>query len=278
MQFPRILLAALLALPAAACSDDGPEQPPDPEPSTLSRRDAEPAGAHCAHGGTAIRAGADLDGNGALDAAEVQTVEYVCADAPPPAPTTAIRQRPVAASETCPKGGTLVETGIDDDRDGALDDAEVDHAATVCGDAELWAGDVTDDDLKDSARRSKLDNVRVITGALTSRSTFYVNLPRVELIAGDVTITGETSTILLPALRSIGGDVSLSMPQFGIAWPALESIGRGLSVANPFGISPAMAVAAPKLTRIGGDLHMESNSAGTLDLPGLQHLGGKLWL
>src|SRR5689334_3935546 len=46
---------------------------------TLARRDAEPAGAHCAAGGTAVRSGRDRDGDGALADGEIESTTYVCA-------------------------------------------------------------------------------------------------------------------------------------------------------------------------------------------------------
>lgn len=64
---------ALLGLPGCGGGTD-----PLPAPDTLSRSSAEPAGAHCAHGGTRFEAGLDLDRDQVLDDAEVTRTDYVC--------------------------------------------------------------------------------------------------------------------------------------------------------------------------------------------------------
>jgi len=46
--------------------------------------------------------------------------------------TSVMRVTADEPSDTCPAGGSLVETGIDDDRDTVLDDAEIDRSALVC--------------------------------------------------------------------------------------------------------------------------------------------------
>jgi hypothetical protein len=94
----------------------------------------EPAGPNCATAGTAVRAGLDDDGDGVLDEGEVDRISYVCGEVTPPVLT---RELPEPSSETCPAGGTRVEAGRDDDRDGLLSEAEVETTALVCGDQVL---------------------------------------------------------------------------------------------------------------------------------------------
>ena len=54
----------------------------------------------------------------------------------PPAPSTAARKVVLeVGSEECQYGGILVQTGIDDNRNGALDDNEVDASEAVCNGA-----------------------------------------------------------------------------------------------------------------------------------------------
>jgi hypothetical protein len=101
-------------------------------PAVLVRRDAEPAGERCPHGGTAVQAGADDDRDAILDDAEIDQVSVVCTGAPE---AVAVRTAAEPAGDHCAHGGTAVATGIDDDRDGALDDAEIDEVRYVCGDA-----------------------------------------------------------------------------------------------------------------------------------------------
>lgn len=49
-----------------------------PGATSLVRTSAEPGGVHCAAGGVRIDSGVDLNGNGALDPAEVTSTAYVC--------------------------------------------------------------------------------------------------------------------------------------------------------------------------------------------------------
>jgi hypothetical protein len=53
----------------------------DLDPTELVAVEAEPAGANCAEGGTRIDTGVDADGDGELDADEVDSTEYLCDDA-----------------------------------------------------------------------------------------------------------------------------------------------------------------------------------------------------
>jgi len=46
--------------------------------------------------------------------------------------TSLMRVTAEEPSDTCPAGGSLVETGIDDDRDAVLEDAEIETSALVC--------------------------------------------------------------------------------------------------------------------------------------------------
>lgn len=50
--------------------------------STLLSIVAEPAGAHCTNGGSAVHAGVDDNANGVLDAGEVDSTSYICAGEP----------------------------------------------------------------------------------------------------------------------------------------------------------------------------------------------------
>src|SRR5262249_2947321 len=47
----------------------------------LTRFDPEPVGGNCPAGGTAVKTGLDLDGNGTLSDSEATSVRYLCKDA-----------------------------------------------------------------------------------------------------------------------------------------------------------------------------------------------------
>jgi hypothetical protein len=120
----RILFATgSLAATAVGCSSDGI--------STLLVTRPEEAGANCAYGGLRLDTGADTNYDGVLSPDEVLSTAYVC-NQRVDGRSTATRVLAVDPGPTCEAGGQRIETGIDDDDDRVLDDAEVDTSAVVC--------------------------------------------------------------------------------------------------------------------------------------------------
>lgn len=107
----------------AACSTDGR--------TTLLETRPEAAGANCTYAGLRVDRGFDDSGNGLLEASEILSTNYVC-NQRVDGRSTATRLTSVAAGPDCEAGGQRIETGIDDDDDGVLDDPEVDASALVC--------------------------------------------------------------------------------------------------------------------------------------------------
>jgi OmcA/MtrC family decaheme c-type cytochrome len=93
----------------------------------------EPAGVNCANGGTKVLSGLDANGNGELDAAEVNaaSTSYVCNGV---GTSSLVRTAAEVGGSNCPFGGLRVETGLDANSNGTLDDPEVNASATsyVC--------------------------------------------------------------------------------------------------------------------------------------------------
>ena len=125
---------ALLML--AACGGGGggaSAPPPAPAPQVLVRVDALAAGADCASGGVQVRTGPDSNGNGTLDAAETSATYSACNGAVGAAGGTArARVLPELPGAPCALGGLRIETGLDTNASGALDDAEVARRTTAC--------------------------------------------------------------------------------------------------------------------------------------------------
>jgi hypothetical protein len=121
----RILVVS--AILCASCVDSG----------GLDGRDAivdvadEPESSACPFGGVKIESGLDEDGDGELARTEVDDTRYVCngTDAKPPT-RTRVSEEP--AGDNCSAGGMRIETGLDNDRDGELGDAEVQSTEFVC--------------------------------------------------------------------------------------------------------------------------------------------------
>lgn len=120
---------------------------------TLTATAVEAAGANCATGGTRITAGADANGNGTLDAAEISSTAYVCNGATGATGPTgangftqlmAMAVEPVG-SANCTYGGTRITSGLDTNRDGALGAGEVTATSYVCnGSGVNWTNVVSD--------------------------------------------------------------------------------------------------------------------------------------
>ncbi len=91
----------------------------------------QPADAEqCPYGGTAILSGVDLDEDGVLDAEEVTQTQVVCNGNESDSTLVLVTDEP--AGENCAGGGSKVETGIDDNRDGILDAPEIDSVQYIC--------------------------------------------------------------------------------------------------------------------------------------------------
>lgn len=90
-------------------------------------------GAQCASGsGFKVQSGLDLNRNGVLDAAEVHDTSYVCNGATGQSGADALVRTSDAGSVCGAYGGVKVQSGSDDNRNGALDTAEIDATAYVC--------------------------------------------------------------------------------------------------------------------------------------------------
>jgi len=84
----------------------------------------------CPASGSLVTSGLDVDADGVLDASEVTTSQTICDGED--GLVSLVRTSAVASGATCEAGGTLVETGLDADRSGVLDDVEVTDGETIC--------------------------------------------------------------------------------------------------------------------------------------------------
>ncbi len=91
---------------------------------------AEAPGANCTWGGSRIDTGVDDDGDDVLDAGEIDNSTYVCDGAG--GFDTLVTVVGEAAGVNCEFGGQRIDNGVDDDRSGTLDPAEIDGTTYVC--------------------------------------------------------------------------------------------------------------------------------------------------
>ena len=163
----------------------------------------EPPGPHCSAGGTAVASGADGNGNGVLDNAEVAHVDYLCRQAV----VTRLAAEPAGAN--CLEGGVAFLVGTDRDGDGELDDAEIEHTDFACGD--IVTRDVV---VHSAAEAAAIAPIRVITGGLTVQLTTLqtLSLPQLERIGGSLHVldNARLTQLSLPALQAVDGDIALT--------------------------------------------------------------------
>lgn len=100
----------------------------------ITRTVAIEPGPTCAAGGNRLERGVDANRNGVLDDTEVrESLEACHGEAGEDGLTTLVATVPLAAGEGgCPAGGSVVFWGLDKNRDGELQQEEVDDDMTLC--------------------------------------------------------------------------------------------------------------------------------------------------
>jgi FG-GAP-like repeat len=102
----------------------------DPGATGLIAVIPEADGSNCADGGQRVDSGLDDNGDGSLDATEIDHTSYVCDGAG--GLTTLVSVTPEAVGANCAGGGQKVETGLDDNGNGTLEAGEVSTTVYVC--------------------------------------------------------------------------------------------------------------------------------------------------
>lgn len=107
--------------------------------SSLVSVATEGPGANCASGGAAVSTGIDANDDDVLDPSEIQSTIFVCngpeGDDGEEGLSALVRQADEPAGANCAHGGVRIESGLDDDDDENLDDAEVEHTSYACNGA-----------------------------------------------------------------------------------------------------------------------------------------------
>ncbi|MEO1334154.1 MAG: hypothetical protein AAFV29_00865, partial [Myxococcota bacterium] len=100
----------------------------------LVRTSTEAAGDNCANGGVRVDTGVDSNGDGSLDVGEVIETSFICDGEPgvDGRAGSAVDLAVEAPGANCPAGGTRVQTGPDNNGNGALDPVEVTSTAYAC--------------------------------------------------------------------------------------------------------------------------------------------------
>ncbi|HET9623283.1 MAG TPA: hypothetical protein VFP84_18040 [Kofleriaceae bacterium] len=224
-------------------------------PPIVLRLIAEPAGAHCATGGTAVKSGPDRNGNGVLDDDEITRIDYLCGEA------LLSRLRDAAPGAGCAAGGVAIQVGRDRDGDGVLGDDEVEQTDLQCG--TVLTGDVAVRSADDAAALARIVE---IDGALTLDASGLdeLALPALTLVHGGIAIRNEPALtrVALPSLQAIDGAFALT-DDAQLARLELPALTRAGSLTIDHDPALPDLAGAPKLVDVVGDVQITHNAALT---------------
>jgi hypothetical protein len=144
MDKTKLSMAIVMAAAAAACTGSQGEQGDmgaqgAAGSSVVADTTDEPAGSNCANGGLKFSWGVDDNGNGMLDAGEVDGTKYICnggngsnGSNGTSGHNSLLTTTDEPAGQNCAAGGLRVDSGLDDNDNGTLDAGEVDNTDYVC--------------------------------------------------------------------------------------------------------------------------------------------------
>jgi len=131
-----VLLLFVLSLSACGGGGGGEEgegEGGDVENSSAALTKVIMPGAECAAGGIQVDSGIDDNGNGLLDAAEVDTSETICNGVNGADGLTALVEQTVfTAGVSCSLGGVRFDVGLDNNGNGILDPSEINSSEFLC--------------------------------------------------------------------------------------------------------------------------------------------------
>jgi hypothetical protein len=249
--------------------------------AALVRIDPEPAGANCPAGGSAVKTGTDTNGDGTLEDDEVTDTAYVCNGASGPSgpsgspgpsgvsgssgATALVRVEDEPAGANCPYGGKRIDSGVDTNGDGVLQDGEVTATTYLCDMAPqpmVFYGDVT---IARQADLDKLQSYQVVVGNLTVGPSFggAFSWPALTTVTGNLSIDGapltSVSLPLLAATRRL--DINSDPNLTSVSVPLLASAPRIYIHDNaqlPLCSALAVVVAGVK-TGVTSDWQLQNN-------------------
>jgi hypothetical protein len=263
------------------------DPPPPVSAPELSELVIEPAGAHCVAGGSVLHTGHDDDGDGRLDAEEIEDREYRCGG-------VLVGDYTIDSQEAADAlAGIQVVTGnlTVDPTEGLSD-----HYDIVLPDLRIVGGDVVSDEpiYLDSFAAPELVH---IGGGLQVNSGYRINrltlpklavveeyvfvmsleidgiaLPALERVGGMLSTTTGGTVVDLTSLRTVGGELAIHSHTEHLVMPALVSVG-GLDL---FGAPDLVELRAPELRRVERRMRLGGNEVTTLDLSRLTVVGGDL--
>ncbi len=203
-------------------------------------------------GGQKIETGIDISGEGDLDDVEVTDTTYVCNGGKGATGDTGqdgknglnsvtnITDEPNGTENCNGNGGKKIETGVDDNNNGKLDEGEADSTSYICNaeitDHEIYRGSVT---LRDAADIEKLKNYKMIDGSLIihTESLSALTLDNLLVVSDTLQVIGNTALteITFSELRSVGGNglmITENTALKTVSFPKLEIVTGSASMGG----------------------------------------------
>lgn len=230
-----------------------------PIPHVLLRTRPVPPGEKCPQGGQVSHAGRDADGDGILGDTEITREVYGCNE--PEAVLTRVRAL-TSPPFVCQYNSSIVEAGLDVDRDGVFDDAELRAATRICVDTSLAraqprpesagrhcpAGGTAVDTGRDSNEDGVLTGVEILGTLYVCQATSaydghyevrgpadLVALGAISRIRGGLRIYNtELTEVVLPGLLSVEGPLSIDFNPIlqRVELRGLRFVGESLSLSS----------------------------------------------
>jgi hypothetical protein len=284
---PKLLIATLGCVAfagafVAACGDDGADEAGLATPEVLARTDAASA-AECPNGGAVVSSGLDVDRDGELSEAEIRQRTVLCNDAPagPLAPVV-VRIVAEPAGPHCAEGGAAVQSGHDDDRDGRLDDDEVEHTDYLC-EASLvtrMRAEPAGDHCVAGGLAFQIGRDRDGDGELVDAEVEWTEYECSDVLTRDVTIRSKADAAALAHLSVIHGSLAIEGNTTDglqvLSLPRLHLLDGALTIRNNGQLTQ---LDLPELTQLDDTLSLENNAQlQTISAPKLEYVGGTFLL
>ncbi|HZI13497.1 MAG TPA: hypothetical protein VE153_24160 [Myxococcus sp.] len=226
-----------------------------PIPNVLLRTRQVPPGEKCPHGGQVSHAGRDADGDGILGDTEITREVYGCNE--PEAVLTRVRAL-ISPPFVCQSNSAIVEAGLDVDRDGVFDDAELRAATRICVDTSL----------------ARVQPRPVPAGRHCTTGGTAVDTGRD--VNEDGTLTGEEilgTLYVCQAASTYDGHYEVRGAADLVALAAISRVRGGLSIYN----TELTEVVLPGLMSVEGPLSIYGNATlQRVELRGLRFVGESL--
>jgi len=256
------------AMILAACSDAAQGMG---SPGVLVRADPASA-ADCPYGGSVVSSGLDRNRDDTLQDAEITTRTPLCNPVPTPLQLV-VRLVAEPPDAHCSAGGTAVQSGLDDNRNGQLDDAEVSHVDYLCREALLtrFAPEPPGQHCLAGGLVFFAGRDRDGDGMLQDREIEITEFECGDVLSRDVTIHAEADVAALANIRAITGTLLIRFTSIRtISLPRLEHVGGALQILDNVQLT---GLALPALHDVDGDFVLNADGLRTVECPRLQRVG-----